>query len=133
MVMFGPSNDPNVVLEQASYEKMKLTAFFWANANPALAATASTLMYQEFPQHFTYNHSTKKWSICKKGSAIGRMMYVPLNGGEHFYLHTLLTVAKGPKLFKDLQTINRTVYPMFHRACIASGLLQDDSEWTMCL
>lgn len=102
MVMFDPSNDPNVVLERASHEKTKLTAFFWANANPTLAATASTLMYQEFPQHFTYNNSTKKWSICKKGSTIGRMMYVPPNGGERFYLHTLLTVAKGPKSFKDL-------------------------------
>jgi hypothetical protein len=92
------------------------------------------LTYQEFPQHFVYNEKEKKWTIRKKGFALGRMYFVPPNvNDERFYLRTLLTVVKGPKSYQDLQTFNNIPYPTFREACIARGLLTDDGEWRRCL
>ena len=133
MVTYNPTEDPEVILDRAAAEKTKLTAFFRANANPALAPTANATTYQEFPQSFTYNDEKKSWGIRKKGFAIGRMVYVPPNGGERFYLRTLLTVVKGPTSFAHLRTINGTLYPTFREACLACGLLEDDGEWRQCL
>ena len=133
MVTYDPTEDPEVILDRAAAEKTKLTAFFRANANPALAPTANAITYQEFPQSFTYNDEKKSWGIRKKGFAIGRMVYVPPNGGERFYLRTLLTVVKGPTSFAHLRTVNGTLYPTFCEACLARGLLEDDGEWRQCL
>ena len=61
------------------------------------------------------------------------MVYVPPNGGERFYLCTLLTVVKGPTSFAHLCTVNGTLYPTFRETCLARGLLEDDGEWRQCL
>ncbi len=37
-----------------------------------------------------------------------------------------------PKSYKDLRTVNGTVYDTFHGACVALGLLEDDREWIEC-
>ena len=133
MVTYDPTEDPKVILEHATAEKTKLTAFFHANANPALALTANTITYQEFPQSFTYNDKKKSWGIRKIGFVIERMVYVPLKSGKCFYLHMLLTVVKGPTSFAHLHTVNGTLYLTFHEACLACGLLEDDGEWRQCL
>jgi hypothetical protein len=61
------------------------------------------------------------------------MYFVPPNGGERFYLRTLLGVVRGPTSFCDLRTFEGTQYTTFQEACAARGLLQNDEEWHMCL
>jgi hypothetical protein len=53
--------------------------------------------------------------------------------GERFYLRTLLTVVKDTTSFEDLQTVNDTIHPTFHAACLALDLLENDNEWIQCL
>ena len=131
---FDPEEPREQIITRATAEKSTLTAFFRANANPTMAAIANDLTYQEFPQRFVYNEKEKKWTIRKKGFALGRMYFVPPNvNDERFYLRLLLTVAKGPKSFEDLRTLDNITYPTFREACIARGLLNDDGEWRQCL
>ena len=135
MVTFNTNEDVDAVLSRASQERTTLTAYFEANASLGdLGVQARKYTYQEFPQHFTWKLDGKKWSIRQKDRAIGRMFFVPPTAGEHFYLQTLLTVVKGAKSFEDLRRYNNDVpYPTFHAACLARGLLEDDSEWDQCL
>lgn len=134
MVTFDPTEDLEIILERAAAEKTTLTAFFHANASDGEVGTVARRMtYQEFPQCFAYKERTKTWAVRQKGFAIGRMNYVPPNGGEKFYLRTLLTVAKGPTSFEDLRTFEDTIHPTFRDACLARGLLEDDGEWCQCL
>ena len=60
------------------------------------------------------------------------MYHCNLFNGERYYLRLLLTVVRGPQSFEALRTINGDLYPTFKAACIALGLLEDDSEWTYC-
>jgi hypothetical protein len=135
MVTFNPDENIDVILARASHERMTLTSYFEANANPTdFGAEARKYTYQEFPQHFTWKADGKKWSIRQRDPAIGRMFFVPPTAGERFYLRTLLTVVKGAKSFEDLRRYNSNEpYPTFHAACIARGLLEDDGEWNQCL
>ncbi|OBZ69834.1 hypothetical protein A0H81_10535 [Grifola frondosa] len=134
LVTFDPDESHEVVLQRAAVERTTLTAFFAANAcDDQVGEEARKYTYQEFPQHFVWKDHTKSWAIRQRGFALGCMYFVSLNAGERFYLRTLLTVAKGSISFKDLRTVEGTTYPTFREACIASGLLDDDSEWRQCL
>jgi hypothetical protein len=88
-------------------------------------------LYSEFPSHYTYNRSAKKWRPRQKGEAIGRMYHSNPSHGERFYLRLLLTVRRGPTSFDDLRTVNGDMYPTFRGACAAMGLLEDDREWIL--
>jgi hypothetical protein len=133
MVQFDPNEDPNEVLERAAHEQTTLTQFFEANKDDGLLGqTARRYTYQEFLQVFVWS-TEKCWSLRKTGFALGRMFFISPRRGELFYLHTLLTVVKGPTSFIDIRTVDGVVYPTFREACIARGLLEDDGEWRECL
>jgi hypothetical protein len=80
-----------------------------------------------------WNKKSYKWTKRQRGFAIGRMYYAHPSSGERFYIRLLLTVVKGAKGFEHLRTFEGTVHPTFKAACIAHGLLEDDSEWCQCL
>ena len=63
------------------------------------------------------------------------MYFIKPTAGEQYYLWTLLTVVKGAKSFEDLHRIPGQHEPLltYHAACVAQGLLADDSEWRLCL
>ena len=133
-VVFDPDEAPERIDARAAEEKTTLTAFFRANADPAMGPIAHQLTYQEFPQRFVYEAKAKAWHVRKQGFALGRMYFVPpKSGDELFYLRTLLTVVKGPTSFKDLRRFRGTTHPTFYEACLARGLLEDDGEWRQCL
>ena len=46
---------------------------------------------------------------------------------------TVLTTIKGATSYESLRTFQDIVYPTFHDACLARGLLEDDGEWAPCL
>jgi hypothetical protein len=95
--------------------------------------SARMLLYQEFPQAFTFIKKGRYWKPRHRGFAIGRMYFAHPSSGERFYLWLLLTVVYGPTSFEDIQTYNGILYPTFKATCLARGLLEDDREWIQCI
>ena len=90
-VFFNPRHNPQDVQVVAQQMDTILTAFFKANQHyPHLARD---LLYQDFPQKFTWQPLRKEWTPRQMGFAIGRMYYVPPAAGERFYLRLLLTAT----------------------------------------
>ena len=63
------------------------------------------------------------------------MHFVQPSEGEWFYLRQLLLNVPGATSFEDLKTTHdpEVVHDTFKAACLARGLLQDDSEWSSCM
>ena len=59
-------------------------------------------------------------------------MISPIDG-ERYFLCMLLTVVRGQKSFTDLRTVDGMVFNTVKEACVALGLLADDSEWESTL
>jgi hypothetical protein len=92
------------VLARGAQEKSQLTAYFAACADEGLLGeTARQYTYQEFPRHFVYEATHRRWKIRRQGTAVGRMYFVSPTAGERFYLRTLLCVVRGPRSFTDLR------------------------------
>lgn len=91
---------------------------------------ARTLTYIEFPGHYVWNKSDRKWTRRKRpGGSLGRINYVSVKSGESYYLRILLNIVKGPTCYEDIRTVNGTIYPSYKDACYALGLLDDDKEY----
>ena len=48
-------------------------------------------------------------------------------------MRTLLTVVRDATSFESLRTYQGIKYSTYKEACLAHGLLEDDSEWRLCL
>lgn len=106
IVTFNPDEDIDAILQHGATQQTSLTAFFKANADGGpLGEEARKHTYQECPQYFVYNDNDKKWTLQKRGFALGRMYFIKPTAGKQFYLHTFLTVVKGPKSFEDLRRV----------------------------
>ncbi|CAG8777423.1 1802_t:CDS:2, partial [Cetraspora pellucida] len=106
-VVFDPEDEAVEILSCADRKKTTLTEFF--------------------------KTCIKKWTIRKRGFAIGRIYFASPSAGERFYLRLLLTVVRGPQSFDHLRVVNGIQYSMFKSACIALSLLEDDGKWKQCL
>ena len=84
VVYYDPKHQPQVAQVLEHQKDTVLTAFF--KANQLYPDLARGLLYQEFPQKFTWKSKTKEWTPQKKDFAIGRMYYVPPSAGDKFYL-----------------------------------------------
>ena len=108
-------------------KKTKLMAYFEINRTDDFART---ILYPDFPQHFTWNAGGKKWTRRRRGGNIGRIPMISLNShqSELFYLRLLLHNKAGATSFEDLKTFDGRVCESFQEACIAAGLLERDDE-----
>ena len=135
MVYFDPNDDAEDIVDRNTTKDTCLTAYFVANQEYPLIAPLHT--YQEFPRYFVWLKTEGRWKVRERnnpmGPTIGRMYAASPISGEHFYLHTLLTVVKGATSFEHLRTVDGTIHPTFHAACLALGLLENDNEWIQCL
>ena len=122
--------DAQDVMDRATARDSKLTAYFKANQNHP---EANDLLYQDLPSKFVWKAKERKWTLRKKDFSIGRMYYASPRAGERFYLRLLLTAIKGAVSFEDLRTVNGHVCATYREACLMHGLLEDDSEWRVCL
>lgn len=109
----------------------KLMAWFRYNAKNE---DGRHLLYQEFPEHFTFDPKAFKWKPRKQKTtfAIGRMFHLSPNMGEQFYLRLLLTHVRGAQSFRDLRIVDYEEYDTYHQAAVAYGLAEDDKEWFHC-
>lgn len=135
MVTFRPDDSVEAVRERAESEKTTLTAFFDANkATGEVGDLARSLAYHEFPKRFTWNPSSRKWTVRQANfNTIGRLYFISPTAGELFYLRTLLTAVRGPTSFENLRTFDNVQHVTYRDACVARGLLADDGEWRQCL
>ena len=88
--------------------------------------------YVDFPKFFTWNKTTKKWTI-RKGSfdTIGRVHAMHPLAGDVFYLRMILhhDHCRGKESFIDLRTVDGVALETYQEVCRQLGLLQDDREW----
>ncbi|XP_044012567.1 uncharacterized protein LOC122855319 [Aphidius gifuensis] len=96
--------------------------------------------YAEIPSHFVFKKSTSSsnkslsWETRQKQfSVVGRMYSISPHQMELFHLRLLLLTVKGATSFENLRTVDGMIYDTYHRACLARGLIEDDSEWTRAL
>ncbi|XP_074300820.1 uncharacterized protein LOC141632144 [Silene latifolia] len=90
---------------------------------------AKELLYCQFPTKFVWKKKERQWSLRKKGFTIGRLVHVPPNCGELYFMRIMLNHIKGPKCFEDIRTVDEDVCPTFREACYKLGLIGDDREY----
>ncbi|XP_071714847.1 uncharacterized protein [Rutidosis leptorrhynchoides] len=85
--------------------------------------------YVEFPRHYVWNATPRKWSKRQGQKTVARLHYVHPKSGEAYYLRIMLNKVRGPTCYEDLRTIDGIIYDTFKEACYAMGLLDDDKEY----
>ncbi|XP_071699877.1 uncharacterized protein [Rutidosis leptorrhynchoides] len=100
----------------------------WMRCNQ-IDENACQYTYVEFPRHYVWKKSTRKWTRRKEQRTIGRINFVPPKPGETYYLRILLNKVKGPTCFENIRTVNNQVHDSFKEACYALRLLDDDREY----
>jgi len=107
-----------------------LTEWFKTNQE---SEVARSLTFDQFPQQWVWNRKLKRWTLCKRGFAIGRMYYAHPTSGERYYLRMLLNYVKSATSYKHLRTVDGREHNTFKDACITMGLLADNNEWDQAL
>ncbi len=102
-----------------------LTTYFAYNAQNA---NGRNVVYANFPIDHVWKIQEKVWSARQRGEKIvGRMYFVQLATGEHFFLRLLLIVVPSATSFEHLRTVDDIEHPTFQATCKTLGLLQDDA------
>ncbi len=130
MVLFDDDDDVQEVVTRSTISRMMLTKWFKTNQE---LKVARSLTFDQFPQQWVWNRKLKRWTMCKRGFAIGRMYYAHPTSGERYYLRMLLNCVKGATSYEHLRTMDGTEHDTFKNACIAMGLLANDNEWDQAL
>jgi hypothetical protein len=130
MVMFDDDDDVQEVATRSAISRMMLIEWFKINQE---SEVAQSLTFDQFPQQWVWNWKLKRWTMCKRGFAIGRMYYAHPTSGERYYLRMLLNCIKGATSYEHLQIVDGIVHDTFKDACIAMGLFANDNEWHQTL
>jgi hypothetical protein len=80
-----------------------LTEWFKTNQE---SKVAQSLTFDQFPQQWVWNRKLKRWTMGKRGFAIGCMYYAHSTSGEHYYLQMLLNYVKGATSYEHLRTVD---------------------------
>lgn len=112
----------------ANPRQTKLQAYFRLNQ---VDHEARIHLYNEIPQHYTWNESNKSWKKRQRGSdkVISRLYTVNPKNVELFHLRLLLLHVRGAKCFEDMRTYNGVIYNTFVEAAHARGIASNDNEW----
>ncbi|XP_044005453.1 uncharacterized protein LOC122850360 [Aphidius gifuensis] len=95
---------------------------------------ARQFTYAEIPSYYVFkkssNAANKSWEGRKQDrKVIGRMYSISPHQIELFHLRLLLLTVKGAESFEAIRTVDGKTYDTFHGACLALGLIEDDTEW----
>eukprot|EP00794_Sanderia_malayensis_P017120 gene17120-biopygen14739 len=110
-----------------------LTAYFNLNQTDP---NAHQYLYEELPDHYTYNKSTKRWQQRKRHTTrpiIGRIYNVLPSHPERFALRLLLLHRTGVTSFEEMRTVDGITHDTLKNAAKAMSLLDDDAEHRRCL
>jgi hypothetical protein len=130
MVLFRDDDDVQEVATRSAISRTMLTEWFKTNQE---SEVARSFTFDQFPQRWVWNRKLKRWTLRKRGFAIGRMYYAHSTLGERYYLQMLLNCIKGATSYEHLRTVDGRVHDTFKDACIAMGLLANDNEWDQAL
>ena len=114
----------------AQARRTTLTAWFELNERDP---HARQFLYQDIPEYYTFNQSTRRWTIRKRGEMLGRMCTAYPRQGERFYMRLILTKKAGCRSYDDLYEYNGHRYGTYRECALAYGLLTTDSEITDAL
>ncbi|OWZ07988.1 Helitron helicase [Phytophthora megakarya] len=126
--LLDPQHPENI---QAQRHTM-LTRFF-RNVCSTCECFDITLLRGPSPQHVGAGWQKCKATDAKWHKMIGRMVSVPRNNSERFYLRMLLCNVPGPTSFEDLRNVDGTFHDTFQAAAQSRGLLETDDEWYHCM
>ncbi len=129
MVLFDDDDDLQEVATWSAISRTMLTEWFKINQE---SEVARSLTFDQFPQQWVWNRKLKRWTLRKRGFAIGRMYYAHPTSGECYYLH-MLNCVKGATSYEHLRIVDGREHDTFQDACIAMGLFADDNEWDQAL
>ncbi|XP_058741375.1 uncharacterized protein LOC131613747 [Vicia villosa] len=118
------------VLEKPIVKESMFTA--WMEANKTYPE-ARNLTYSNFLTKFVYDKRYRRWRPRKRGHTIGRLIWVPPSTGELYYLRMMLTVAKGPTCYEDINKVGGIVRDSFRDACFEMRFLNDDKEFVAAI
>jgi len=114
--------------------RTQLTAYFAYNAAHPGEEPNSSIVYQQFPEHFTWNAQKKTWTRRTTAKfMVGRVYTASVRDTERFHMRVLLNHVKGATSFAHLRTYGGVTYGTFKEAAAARGLLADDAEWDEAL
>jgi len=99
MVLFDDDDDLQEVATRLAISRTMLTKWFKTNQE---SEVARSLTFNQFPQQWVWNRKLKRWTLCKRGFAIGYMYYACPTLGEHYYLRMLLNYVKGATSYEHL-------------------------------
>ncbi|XP_010496603.1 PREDICTED: uncharacterized protein LOC104773656, partial [Camelina sativa] len=130
-VMERLGNQMTQFLAWFDLNKKNLKSFNRSNGKKRIKKVADPkkLLYEEIPNHFTWNNKEKKFALRERGFAIGRINFVPRAIEDSYFLRILLNIRRGPQQHKDLKTVDGVVYNSYRDAVFALGLLDDDKEY----
>jgi hypothetical protein len=83
MVLFDDDDDVQEVATQLAISRMTLTEWFKTNQE---LEVAQSLTFDQFLQQWVWNRKLKRWTMRKRGFAIGYMYYAHPTSGECYYL-----------------------------------------------
>ncbi|XP_015124346.1 uncharacterized protein LOC107046271 [Diachasma alloeum] len=115
---------------QDALEKTTMLTDYFALNQRDLEARKFT--YAEIPSHYVFKKAKgankDKWGKAHF-NVIGRMYSVAPSQIELFHLRLLLIKVKLATSFEELTTVDGQRCDTFHGACLAMGLIADDTEW----
>ncbi|CAG8593575.1 3882_t:CDS:1 [Racocetra fulgida] len=114
-------------LNQARSEYTMLTIWFKLNEKDD---QSREILYHDISLYYRFNKQSKSWrrQIQNTNNVIGQMYSVSLNNLECYCLHLLLLHISGAQSFKDLRTIDNTLYSSFYEAACKHELLDDNNK-----
>ncbi len=89
-VMFNANNDVTSILQRAKHESTTLNTYF---TRCVIDANARQYTYLEFPQHFVWNTTTKRWTPRQIKFVFERLYFIDPTIREHYELRLPLTIV----------------------------------------
>ncbi|XP_021717622.1 uncharacterized protein LOC110685399 [Chenopodium quinoa] len=119
------------VVRDPKRARTPLTEYFAMNAT---IDGGVNLLYNDFPEHYTWNSSVKEWKDRKNAlTIVGRISFVLPAEGERYYLRLLLLNVRNSTSFTDLRTVDNYVCATFQETAKRLGLLEDNDAASICL
>jgi hypothetical protein len=130
MVAFKADDNLKDVVDKPSSSRTMLTEYFEMNRkNPY----ARQWLYRDFPEHFRWDASKKRWYKRKQRPQIGRIVYAHPAEEERYYLRVLLNHVRGATSYDDLKKVRGITCSTFREACEQLGLIEHDKSLDHCL
>ncbi|XP_062208911.1 uncharacterized protein LOC133910581 [Phragmites australis] len=130
LVSYRATDNLNDVVNREKSKRSMLTEYFKMNL---VDSKARKLLYKEFPEHFRWIKSDKRWQARVKRPQVGRIVYANPAEGERYYLRVLLNHVRGTTSYENLRTVHGKTCSTFREACEMIGLVETDRSLDECL